>query len=52
MLTEIAKVPAQFFTGGPCAHTICLAADVEALKGIHGGDLAEVVCAHISFILP
>jgi hypothetical protein len=36
-------VPARFFTGGPCAHTICLAADIEVLKGVHGADLAEVV---------
>ncbi|WWC64887.1 uncharacterized protein I303_107501 [Kwoniella dejecticola CBS 10117] len=35
-------VPTYFVTGGECAHTICLTADVEAFKDAQGDDAHEV----------
>ncbi|WVQ94979.1 hypothetical protein IAU59_002071 [Kwoniella sp. CBS 9459] len=35
-------VPTYFVTGGECAHTLCLTADVEAFKTAQGDDAHEV----------
>ncbi|WWC72295.1 uncharacterized protein I206_106257 [Kwoniella pini CBS 10737] len=35
-------VPTYFVTGGECAHTICLTADVEAFKDAQGDDAHEI----------
>ncbi|WVR09683.1 hypothetical protein IAU60_006758 [Kwoniella sp. DSM 27419] len=35
-------VPTYLVTGGECAHTICLTADIDAFKNEHGADAHEV----------
>lgn len=48
LLIILARVPTRFFTGGPCANTVCLAVDIQALQAIHGADIEEVVS--LSFV--
>jgi len=36
-------VPTNFVSGGPCAHLVCLTADVDAFKNAYGGSAVDLV---------